>query len=456
MRTDLVLTLSVLCTSATAQVDWVDVSPGTGPRARHLNPLAYDSDRGRTVLFGGWGAGRLGDTWEWDGTNWVQFFPATSPPARHSHAMAYDGKKKRVVVFGGRGSSGHLDDTWEWDGVNWTQKTPAVSPSARSCHGMAYDSARERVVLYGGCAGGVALGETWEWDGTNWMLMSPTTSPPSAWRLGLAYDARRQRVLFFGGGDSSGLVADTWSWNGADWQRFSSASSPPRRAGNALAYDAFRDRVVCYGGSDDLGQALLDTWEWNGSSWTERFPQLNPGARTNFGMVYDSARSRIMIFGAFGSGAGGDTWEYFTRFPPSYDLLGSGCMGTAGVPNLSAVAGQHPWLGETFTSELNSIPMGVVSAQFGVLGASKTQWGPVNLPLSLTSIGMTGCGLYTSIDVVIPLSSPTGMARWPLTIPGTTTLLGSVFYQQALVFDPGANPLGMTSTNAREVTIGAK
>ena len=49
--------------------------------------MAYDSKRGRTVLFGG-SAGNvnLNDTWEWDGQDWTQVAD-TGPPARGGHAM---------------------------------------------------------------------------------------------------------------------------------------------------------------------------------------------------------------------------------------------------------------------------------------------------------------------------------------------------------------------------------
>jgi hypothetical protein len=41
----------------------------TGPAARSFHAMAYDSDRSRTVLFGGQVTGEfLNDTWEWDGT----------------------------------------------------------------------------------------------------------------------------------------------------------------------------------------------------------------------------------------------------------------------------------------------------------------------------------------------------------------------------------------------------
>ena len=46
------------------------VVPGPLPRGSHA--IAFDSARGRVVLFGGSGGYRLADTWEYDGTAWVE------------------------------------------------------------------------------------------------------------------------------------------------------------------------------------------------------------------------------------------------------------------------------------------------------------------------------------------------------------------------------------------------
>ena len=81
-------------------------------------------------------------------------------PSRASHAMAYDSARGRTILFGGIGGS-FLGDTVEWDGTTWTQRVPATSPSARTYHAMAYDSARGVTILFGG-ANGSYLGDTWE------------------------------------------------------------------------------------------------------------------------------------------------------------------------------------------------------------------------------------------------------------------------------------------------------
>src|SRR5262245_46031280 len=53
-----------------AQTAWTDRTPASSPPGRLGPGLAYDSARGRTVLFGGLNGGQatFSDTWEWDGS----------------------------------------------------------------------------------------------------------------------------------------------------------------------------------------------------------------------------------------------------------------------------------------------------------------------------------------------------------------------------------------------------
>ena len=83
----------------------------------------------RCVLYGGFstsGNQTLGDTWTWNGVAWSQRQPGISPTVRSSHAMAYDRQRARVVLFGGWQNvynNYYLGDTWEWDGTTWLLRT---------------------------------------------------------------------------------------------------------------------------------------------------------------------------------------------------------------------------------------------------------------------------------------------------------------------------------------------
>ncbi|MEY4675120.1 MAG: hypothetical protein RL148_2904, partial [Planctomycetota bacterium] len=67
--------------------------------------------------------GYFQDTWEWDGLTWMQRPTAVVPSARHFHSMAYDSQRQRTMLFGGV-SSNNLGDTWEYDSRFLAEATP--------------------------------------------------------------------------------------------------------------------------------------------------------------------------------------------------------------------------------------------------------------------------------------------------------------------------------------------
>ena len=189
-----------------------------GPSARQYPAMAYDSSRGRTVLFGGLASGDvrsgLNDTWDWDGWNWTQVAD-TGPPVRGGAAMAYDVQRNQTVLFSGVGSDGHFKgDTWGWDGRNWTPLADS-GPSRRVNSAMAYDSKRQRIVLFGGehAASIGPAADTWLWDGAAW-TQAPVTGPSARYRHAVAYDSIRDRTVLFGGfvEKTGALLGDTWEW----------------------------------------------------------------------------------------------------------------------------------------------------------------------------------------------------------------------------------------------------
>ncbi len=296
----------------TTVLSWLLESPPANPGARAYHGMAFDSARGRTVIFGGQNAGHvtLGDTWEWDGAAWTSMTATTSPSARLFPAMAYDSARGKVVLFGGNGSSGLLGDTWEWDGTDWVQKTPLTGPPARFGHTLGYDNSRGRVVLFGGYGSSGILADTWEWDGTDWVDKTPATGPVARYHHACAYDAQRQRVVVFGGFDGFDVRADTWEWDGAAWVERASAINPSARYAPAMTGDSQRGRIVLFGGYD--GSILGDTWEWDGSAWTETMPSGGPSNRLHAAMTYDSTRGRVVLYGGAGTSLlAGDTWRYF-------------------------------------------------------------------------------------------------------------------------------------------------
>lgn len=278
----------------------------SGPGARDSMSMAYDSLRNVTVLFGGYNGSivPLGDTWEWNGSTWLQR-PIAGPPARYGHAMAYDSFRNRVVLFGGFDGSVRRNDTWEYDGTSWVQVN-VTGPNARRFHAMTYDSIRRRIVLLGGDDGAFD-GETWEYNGTSWALVA-NNAPSPIQNTVLAFDAESQVTVFFGGYNGN-YNGETWNWNGTSWTP-KSASGPAPRALHAAAYDSIRDRVVLYGGQKLNGNDG-ELWEWNNnnSTWTLR-TSSGPAPRYWSAMTFDSARQSVVLFGGEDAiGIFGDTWE---------------------------------------------------------------------------------------------------------------------------------------------------
>jgi hypothetical protein len=95
----------------------------TSPPTRCLANLAFDSGRGRTVLFGGLGEGNchdagteLNDTWEYDGATWYRITTAVTPPGNVDPGFVYDSSRRTIVLAGGSNASGSAYyDTWEYE-----------------------------------------------------------------------------------------------------------------------------------------------------------------------------------------------------------------------------------------------------------------------------------------------------------------------------------------------------
>src|SRR5712672_3217409 len=171
------------------QLQWY--APGNVSPVLH-GPWAYDSERDRLVIAGGYSQDGshhpfyFRDTMEWDGVGWLAR-PSTSFPGRFAQQMAFDPRRRRIVMFGGLYQQpiisehfppGRLGDTWEYDGMQWSQRSN-VGPSPRSGAAMTYDPVLQRVLLYGGNAYYNALSnETWAWDGASWTMLN-VAGPPA-------------------------------------------------------------------------------------------------------------------------------------------------------------------------------------------------------------------------------------------------------------------------------------
>lgn len=348
----------------------------TGPQPRLAHSIAFDSNRGRVILFGGDSlrSELLNDTWAWDGEFWTQVADL-GPSPRAGHAMAYDSARQRVVLFGGKLTAQDARDTWEWDGEDWTQVADE-GPAARSGHVMAFDSKRNKTVLFGGGPRESALlRDTWEWDGEGW-TQAEDTGPSARRASAAAFDNVRSRVVLFGG-DSGGVgLGDTWEWDGALWTQVA-AFGPEPRTGAAMVFE--HDHAALFGGLASAAAAAKptvfgNTWEWNGAHWTQR-QDIGPGARWGHAMAFDSIRRRVVIFGGLpvfpidGEGVPdqllGDTWEHSDNdgaAPPPPPPPASGQLASFSIAPDKIRPGERA----TGTVTLNIIPAGTLSVILSV------------------------------------------------------------------------------------------
>lgn len=131
--------------------------------------------------------------------------------------------------------------------------------------------------------------------------------------------------------------------------------------------------------------------------------------------------------------------------------FGAGCLGTNGVPTHTASG--SPTLGSSVTYSLTRGPAGGVA--YLTLGNSRTNWLGLLLPVGLGIINAPGCNIYVDHDVVLgPFAlSRTGATSLNVNIADVCGLIGVHLYTQYLVFDPGANGLGITSSNAVDALL---
>jgi hypothetical protein len=117
----------------------------------------------------------------------------------------------------------------------------------------------------------------------------------------------------------------------------------------------------------------------------------------------------------------------------------------AGTP-LGLAASAPPRIGTTITMSVDQLP---AAAAVAVLNLGLGQ-----LALDLTPIGMPGCTLLTSLDESLGMNLGGAAATQSLTIPNSNALLGAVLYAQGIVIAPGANTLGVLTSNGGTLVIG--
>ena len=156
---------------------------------------------------------------------------------------------------------------------------------------------------------------------------------------------------------------------------------------------------------------------------------------------YVSGGDQIMINAMLAVANGGTFGPY-----------GTGCAGSLGVPQWSALTGSRPVLGQTLNTQVTNVPNGLAVVGLGV---SNTASGGLTLPFDLTAIGMPGCQLLADPLVTQLAVGTAPTATWSFAVPNNPAVIGFVIYGQAFPFDPAANAFGFTATNGARIKVGS-
>ncbi len=387
-------------------------------------------------------------TWERDAFDWHLVATAHSPGLRYEFAMCYDGA--RVLLYGGQSGSVAGSDLWAYDGVDWQQLSVGTGPGPRRAAALAFDPLRQRLVLFGGTdmLGGFPA-DTWEWDGVSWQQVAIQGPASRVWHR-MVYDEARQRVVMCGGALNPTYYFDTWEWDGVAWQQTVFGQYPNSSLGG-LVYDRSTQRTLSIGGIDiAAGPPRNEVHAYDAVAGTWSLVVTTPFLQQNLGAAYDPTRQRTLVvtgdpsFGAVDSNFYRDQGAAIATFVP----YGAGCAGAAGVvPSLAGQGGSVPTLGTTFVAAVT--PVAPAAAAVLAVGWSARRWGAVSLPLDLGGIGLTGCSLQASAEVLATMAPGAGSASVSWALPNLPALRGAVFFMQALVLDPAApNGLGAVSNGA--------
>ncbi len=222
--------------------EWTQISlTGSRPSARYGHWMFYDPGRDKVYVFGQNQGSYV--NWEYDpALNTWKDRTVTSPPAGVSRSyfdVAFDSNRGKIILFGGYYNSVYNTDIWEWDTTTgvWAQLTPTMGtavPDGRYYPTVAYDSIRRVLLLVGGYkqitgATGPA-NDSWEWDANllRWTETTPTGAKPAPrYQHLMVFNPVRGTTYLFGG-----TVPDDTTYGPSEfWEYLPNAAARPIGAG---------------------------------------------------------------------------------------------------------------------------------------------------------------------------------------------------------------------------------
>jgi predicted deacylase len=136
---------------------------------------------------------------------------------------------------------------------------------------------------------------------------------------------------------------------------------------------------------------------------------------------------------------------------PSYQVLCQHGGKPGAIPVLSS--NDVPKLGANFGLRLAQAAPNAPAML--VIGASRTAWGTVPLPLNLGPFGAPGCSLLASLEFLMQTRTDgNGTATLQFSVPNRAALVGTTFFDQFVVADPTINAMGLVVSNGGTGKIG--
>jgi hypothetical protein len=145
------------------------------------------------------------DLWEWNGSVWTQRtnILGSAPSGRGEFFSAFDSNRGRLVIYGGLSTTGtYLNDLYEYDGTSWYSPTPVGGPGARASESTeggqtnaAFDNIHNRFILYGGYDGASFHDDIFTWDGFAWTQQCTACTGAVRGGAYTAFDASRDKIV---------------------------------------------------------------------------------------------------------------------------------------------------------------------------------------------------------------------------------------------------------------------
>lgn len=147
--------------------------------------------------------------------------------------------------------------------------------------------------------------------------------------------------------------------------------------------------------------------------------------------------------------AGDDKIAWYANWP-TVTTFGAGC----GIPSMVFAPTAPAIINSSMTGAIIHSPTALCVVALGLSNANMPGLGA--LPIDLSTIGMNGCTLYQSSEVFGLATQPSSVPFLGISWAGPalpTGALGLHLFAQAFSFAPGANTLGVISSNGIDWTI---